>query len=80
MDGKAPRLEKEETDNHEKVEESSSSVIRRVRRSTGVGGKAPRLAINFKQVFLFNFQCFNQFQTGATQETQDKSFARGLRC
>ena len=58
MDGKAPRLEKEETDNHEKVEESSSSVIRRVRRSTGVGGKTPRLAINFKQVFLF-FSIFN---------------------
>ena len=71
MDGKTPRLEMEETDNHEK-EESSSSVIRRVRRSTGVGGKAPRLAISFKQVltFLFNFQCFIQFQTGAAQESQ----------
>ena len=44
--------DKEEIDNHEKEEESSSSVTKmRVRRSTGVGGKVPRLAVNFKQVF-----------------------------
>ena len=91
MDGKAPRLEKEETDNNEKREESGSSMIRRVRRSTGVGGKVPRLAVNFKQVFVFFsifnvsfnfkqvflfFSIFNQFQSISSRCDARKSRQR----
>ena len=58
MDGKAPGLEMEEDvgakegNGGQEVEEKedASSSRRTIRRSTGVGGKVPRLAINFKQV------------------------------
>ena len=42
--------EKEEEEEKEEKEEDASSSRRTIRRSTGVGGKVPRLAINFKQV------------------------------
>ena len=43
-------VEKEEEDDDEIMEVGRVRKRRTVRRSTGVGGKAPHLAINFRQV------------------------------
>ena len=49
-DGQEVYEKEEEEKEEEEKEEDASSSRRTIRRSTGVGGKVPRLAINFKQV------------------------------